>query len=495
MNLIDNFLDRITMYKLLLYLLIVFVIAAFALSFFGVLPFFPFEIVFSVFFLISICWISNRIFASIFKVPTNTESVYITALILALIIAPSFSFQSLLLLGLAGILSMASKYTLAINRKHIFNPAAIAVVITPIIIGQYADWWVGQAWMMPFVILGGLLIVKKIQKEDLLFSFLITAVIAISGFAYFSNGDLIGSLKTIFFQSALFFLAFIMLTEPLTTPPSRVRRILYGILVGIGVAYLTPEVALVLGNIFSYLVSPKQKLLLTLKKKLKIGSDILDFTFNLDKKIDFVPGQYLEWTLAHKSPDSRGNRRYFTIASSPTENNLRLGIKLYPNGSSFKKALTDLKQKTRLIGSQLAGEFILPKGVSRKLVFIAGGIGITPFRSMIKYLLDKGEKRDIILLYSNKSASEIMYADVWNQAFSNLGIKTVYALTEQTPADWMGRKGRIDAKMIAEEVPDWKERLFYLSGPHVMVSGFEQVLKSMGVSSNQIKIDFFPGFV
>lgn len=495
MNLIDNFLDRITMYRLVLYFLIIFVVIAFALSFFGVLPFFPYEIIFSVFFLISICWISNKIFASVLKVPANIESVYITALILALIVTPSFSFRSFALLGSVGVLSMASKYILAINRKHIFNPAAIAVVLTPIIIGQYASWWVGNAWMMPFVVLGGLLIVKKIQREDLLFSFLATAAIVVLGFAYFNHGDLIGSLKTIFFQSALFFLAFIMLTEPLTTPPSKAWRILYGILVGMGVIYLTPEIALVLGNIFSYLVSPKQKLLLTLKKKLKIGPDILDFTFNPDKKIDFVPGQYLEWTLPHDKSDSRGNRRYFTIASSPTENILKLGIKLYSNGSSFKKALANLDHKTPLAGAQLAGTFILPGDVSKKIVFIAGGIGITPYRSMTKYLLDKGEKRDIILLYSNKFASEIMYTDVWNQAFSSLGIKTVYTLTGEIPAGWKGRVGRIDAKMIKEEVLDWKERLFYLSGPHAMVSGFEQTLKSMGISSDQVKIDFFPGYV
>ncbi len=503
LNFVDQILDRITMYRLMLYFLIGLIVIAVAYSFFGILPFSPFAIIFSVFFLILICWISNKIFATVFEVPTNVESVYITSLILALIITPSLSFHTLPLLGWAAVLSMASKYILAINKKHIFNPAAIAVVLTTIGINQSASWWVGNAWMAPFVLAGGLLIIRKIQREDLLFSFLIAATVVVLGFTYFRNGDLIGSLNTIFLHSSLLFFAFIMLTEPLTSPSTKNWRIAYGVLVGIlfipqvhfGGIYSTPEIALVVGNILSYLVGSKDKLVLLLENKIQVGADIIDFTFSLNKKINFAPGQYMEWTLAHHNSDTRGNRRYFTIASSPTEDNLRLGVKFYENGSSFKKAMALMGNKTQIVASQLAGDFVLPKDTNKKLVFIAGGIGITPFRSMIKYLLDRGEKRDIILLYSNKLVSEIMYADVWNSAEQNLGIKTVYTLTGEQPINWKGRLGRIDARMIAEEVPDWKERLFYLSGPHGMVAGFEQTLKSMGVSSRQIKIDFFPGFV
>lgn len=493
MNFVDNFLNKITMYRLMLYYLILLLIVALILSFFNLLPFIPVSLIFSSLFIIAICWITNKVFALTFKAPTNVESVYISALILSLIITPVKSFQDLPFLFWASILAMASKYILAINKKHIFNPAAISLVLTSFLKIGTASWWVGTGFMLPFILLG-LLTIKKVKRWNLVFYFLLTFLFVILKQAFFNGNDIITTFNTLFLNSPLLFFAFVMLVEPLTTPPTKFLQSFYGAMVGLGIFYTTPEIALVLGNIFSYLVSSKEKLILLLKNKMKVGTDLIDFTFKLNKKFNFTPGQYLEWTLPHKGIDSRGNRRYFTIASSPTENNLKLGIRFYPQGSSFKKALLNLNAKTQIVASQLAGDFVLPKDANKKLVFIAGGIGITPFRSMIKYLLDTNQKRQIILLYSNKTASEIIYKDIFDLAFSKLRIKTVYTLTEQQSADWKGKKGRIDAKMIAEEVPDWKERFFYLSGPHVMVSAFEQVLKNMGVGSRQIKTDFFPGY-
>ena len=145
-----------------------------------------------------------------------------------------------------------------------------------------------------------------------------------------------------------------------------------------------------------------------------------------------------------------------------------------------------MKEGDKIMASQLAGEFVMPEDQNKKLVFIAGGIGVTPFRSMIKYLLDKGEKRSITFLYSNKTAADIVYKDIFDKAGTDLGIKTVYVNTDE--------KGMIDAKMIMEEVPDYKERVFYISGPHGMVISFENTLKNLGVKRGNIVTDFFPGF-
>jgi ferredoxin-NADP reductase len=224
---------------------------------------------------------------------------------------------------------------------------------------------------------------------------------------------------------------------------------------------------------------------------------MIDFIIPQKNKMAFTPGQYMEWTIPHKKTDSRGNRRYFTIASSPTEETLRLGVKFYPNGSSYKKAMAAIDTQTPIVGAQLSGDFTLPKDTKQKLVFIAGGIGITPFRSMIKYLLDINQARPIILFYVNKTVNEIVYTDVFNQAAVQLGIKTIYTLTDQTqvPPNWQQKTGRIDATMIRQEIPDFMERTFYLSGPHTMVTAYKETLHAMGVPGKQIKIDFFPGFV
>jgi ferredoxin-NADP reductase len=295
-----------------------------------------------------------------------------------------------------------------------------------------------------------------------------------------------------------------MLTEPLTAPTTKRLRIAFGILVGflfapalhIGPFYSTPELALIIGNIFAYIVSPKEKLFLKLKERKKIGTDTFNFVFQKDKNFHFQPGQYMEWTLKHRSPDTRGNRRYFTIASSPTEEEIHLGVKFYPEPSSFKNRLLALPIGEEIVAAQRSGDFVLPKKQEQGLVFIAGGIGITPFRSMIQYLLDKHEKREITLFYSNKKISDISYKEVFDKAQAELGIKTIYTITDKDEKilDVSMQNKSIDSEMIQKEVPQYLNKTFYISGPHGMVNAFENTLKSMGVHRKNIKIDFFPGF-
>jgi ferredoxin-NADP reductase/Na+-translocating ferredoxin:NAD+ oxidoreductase RnfD subunit len=504
MKFIDNILDKITMYRLVLYYLILLLVVASIFGFFGILPYSPISIIVSTIFLVVICWITNKIFSYAFDAPTNLESVYISALILALILSPIKSTADIPLLFWAAVLTMASKYILAINKVHIFNPVAIAVVLTAIGFGGSASWWIGTASLLPFSLLG-FFIVRKIRRYDLVFYFFVASLITMFGLSMVQGSNVLTTLQQIVISSPIFFFAFIMLTEPLTTPPTKSLQAVYGALVGvlfapqfhIGSFYTTPEIALVIGNIFSYTVSPKFKLILTVKDKIKVGYDTIDFIFTPKQKFSFSPGQYMEWTLSHNRPDSRGNRRYFTIASSPTEENLRLGVKFYANGSSYKKALLLMDNQRIIVGAQARGDFTLPKDPKEKLVFMAGGIGITPFRSMIKYLIDTKQPRPIIVLYANKTIDEIVYYDVLNHAQQQLGIRTIYTLTEKTkiPATWQGSVGRIDENMIVKEIPDFMERIFYLSGPRMMVTSYEKTLRKIGVPEKHIKIDFFPGLV
>ncbi len=504
MKIIDDFLNGITMYRLVLYYLIFLLAVAALLSSLGTLAFSVYSLSFSTAFLLVVSLATNLSFARVFKAPTNIESAYITALILALIVSPISSFTDLPFLFWVGVLSESSKYIIAVNKKHLFNPAASAVALTALAIHQSASWWVGNSYMLPAVLLGGFLVVRKIRRTELVVSFLITALFTITAFDFSGGSNVLTGLRTAIINTPLFFLACVMLTEPLTSPPTKDLRMLYGALVGflfapqvhLGGFYTTPELALILGNIFSYLVSPKQKLLLRLHEKVRVSADTFDYIFSPEKKIDFTPGQYLEWTLEHHSPDSRGYRRYFTIASSPTEGNIRIGVRFNPNSSSFKKSLLEMQVGNQVMAGNLAGDFILPKDQRKKLVFVAGGIGITPFRSMLKYLLDKNERRDIIVLFSNRTKEEVIYQDILRSVRDNLGVKIIYTLTdlEKVPGNWLERVGRIDEAMIREEVPDFSGRIFYLSGPNRMVAGFQETLKRMGLRDEQIIVDYFPGF-
>lgn len=505
MKWIDYCLDRITMYRLVLYSLIGLLFVAAIFGIFHKVPYSPIAIVISSVFLVAISWLANKLFAWAFDVPTNVESLYITALILALIISPAETPSNFFFLFWAAVLAMLSKFVLAVDKKHIFNPAAISVVITSFTISEYASWWVGTTWLAPFVAIVGFLIIRKLRFADLAWAFFTTFTTINLILSFLKGNDPINTLEQLTLHSSMLFLGSVMVTEPMTMPPTKRLQMIFGAIVGalsvpqfnILGFFLTPEMALCIGNIFAYIVSPKEKLLLVLEEKIKIANDAMELVFKPQHVPHYRPGQYMEWTLKHPKTDSRGNRRYFTLASSPTEPVIRLGVKFYENGSSYKKALALMDQHSIMIGAQLAGEFTLPKNPNQKIAFLAGGIGITPFRSMTKYLIDKNERRDIVLVYSNKTRDEIAYIDIFNQAYNQLGIRTVYTLTDtdHIPFDWQGKVGRVDAAMIQEQIPDYKERIFYLSGPQVMVHAYEKTLKSLGVKNAMLKKDFFPGLV
>ena len=501
---VDHWLNRITMYRLVLYYLIVLLGAGIVLSFMHVLRYDPIAMLVSIGFLVAVCGVTNWVFARAFGATTNVESAYISALILALIITPVQSPGDLWFLGWAAVWAMASKYIFAIGRKHIFNPVTFAVALTYLTVNQSASWWVGSPPMLLLVLVGGLLVVRKLQRFDLVLSFLAVSLGATFVLTAFNGDNVLAALQNLVLYSPLVFFACVILTEPLTTPPNRPLRVAYGALVGflstpqvhLGSLYVTPELAMVAGNVYSYLVSPKTALGLRLKHKIKLAPDVYDFVFALPRRLAFQPGQYMEWTLGHDDPDSRGNRRYFTLASSPTEQELRVGVKFYPESSTYKKAMLAMGPESEITATQLAGDFVLPRDRTQKLVFLAGGIGITPFRSMIQYMLDTHQRRPVTLIYANKSVSDILYRDVLDRAQRELGLEVVYTLTDNRKLhpSWKGRVGRLTPKLIQAVVADYKNCLYYISGPNQMVDSFKDVLRDLGVPPAQIKSDFFPGF-
>ena len=491
------------MYKLVLYSLQILTAFSILCGFLGFLPFSGFHLIFSALVITIVCYGTNYVLAKLFQVTTNVESSSITSYILFLILAPIATFSDLWTVVTICIVAMASKYIIAIHKKHIFNPAAIALVVIGLFGSGVAIWWVATPIMLPLVLICGLLIVKKVCRFELFFTFIFSSILSIFAFSFLRGAGF--SLVEVLTAWPILYFGTIMLTEPTTTPPQKSMQIIYGALVGglfglsfhFGPLYSSPELALILGNLFVYIVSPKIKLNLILKEKNQLVPDVYEFVFLSDKKISFEAGQYLEWTFGHTPSDNRGNRRYFTIASSPTESDIRLGLKFYSSPSTFKKSLLSLAVGGKIGASQLAGDFILPKDKTKKLVWIAGGIGITPFRSQTKFLLDTGDKRDIVLLYANKNGTSIAYKDFLDSSSVAVGMRNVYVVNDLQDTDSSSdlKAGSIDEKMIISEVPDYRERYFYISGPHAMVSAFENILKKMGIHNDHIKVDFFPGFV
>jgi ferredoxin-NADP reductase len=358
--------------------------------------------------------------------------------------------------------------------------------------------------MLPFVIIGGLLLLRKLRRFTMVITFFIVSIISSSIFTLMLHGSLISAYKILALSTPMFFMGFIMLTEPLTSPPTTKKQMLYAILTGvlfppqvhISSVYSTPELVLVVGNIFSYFVSPKTKLFPILKQRIKLTPDTLDFVFSPDRKYTFKPGQYMEFTLPHTKTDSRGNRRYFTLANSPTEPDIHLGVKFYNPSSSYKKAMLKMDEQTPFVASQIAGEFVMPKDTTQKLAFIAGGIGVTPFRSMVKFMLDTKQARNISMIYSVRTPDQVAYRALFDEARHALGMHVTYKITDkgaQIP-DIYSAAGPITADTIKADIPDYQERVFYISGTHNMVAAINSMLQDLGVSENHIKTDFFPGY-
>ena len=278
--------------------------------------------------LIAVCYVVNKCLARVWDVGTNNESWLITALILFCILPVATTQTKFIATILAALIAMAAKYLVAFRAKHLLNPAAIGAAFVGASGLMFATWWVGNSTMLPFTLIFGLLVVRKIRRFNLLIAFWLSSLVVI---ALLSIGQTIGvheAIVTAIQSSPLIFLGTIMLTEPATMPPGLTKQLIYGALVGVLFAshpnlpdhrYITPELALIVGNLYAFIVSPKYKLRLKFKERTQLSEKVYDYGFTPDRTPVFEPGQYFEWTLPHQHQDGRGNRRTFTIASSPTE--------------------------------------------------------------------------------------------------------------------------------------------------------------------------------
>jgi ferredoxin-NADP reductase len=492
---LDRWLDQISMYRLMLYVLYLYVGAAVFFSLFSEIPFKPYYILASAIWLQAVCRGANWLLSKAYKVPANQESSLITGLILTLILSPPSSLHGFWILTLAGALAMASKYLLTANQRHIFNPAAFGAVMSIVLFQNYASWWIGAKVMAPIIIITGVLILRKINRFTMV-GFFIAIYIAIM---WLTSSHLTGhALWLNLAATPLLFFAIIMLTEPLTSPTALDKSLFYAGVVGlfysISRLHVAPEEALLIGNFVTFVLTPDRSLLLSFTGSRREAGDIVSYIFKSPKRVKFKAGQYFRWTLPDLANDPRGNRRYFTISAAPTEKDLMLTVK-QPAGlsSGFKQRLTQLKPGDNILATQLAGDFTLPQLRVKKLAFLAGGVGITPFRSMVKEMVDKNRGRDIVLFYAVNSKDEIAFEPLFNRA-RRLGLKTFYVIGSAVQGSDVYLPGRLDRPILIEHLPDYIERVFFISGPQAFVAAMRNNLLDMGIPRRNIHTDFFPGY-
>jgi ferredoxin-NADP reductase len=435
-------------------------------------------------------FVTEMAFARIWKLEPNHESGIISGLILACILPQTLTLERALLVALATALAVAVKFLLVWRGSHFLNPAAAGAFAVSALGLLPVTWWIANPSMFLPTLLVGLLILRKTRRFMLFGYFAVAAAIIMVLVSSLQGIAPAQALQTLALSYPLLFLGMFMLTEPTTLPAGRLDIALYAILVGVlftsqlefGSLDMTPHLALLIGNVFSLAVSPKRGLRLQLTQKTELAPNIYDFTFKLADgvRVPYSPGQYMEWTLPGVTFDSRGNRRTFSLASSPTESELRIGIKTYTPSSAFKRRLLAMQPGDRLQAGHIGGSFTLPADTSQKLLWIAGGIGVTPFRSMAQYLIDTQQTRDVVLVYAARQG-EFVYRETFAAA-ETAGLKTFY-FTDQ-----------LDGTALAKMVPDLVGRSIYISGPQAMVGSISRTVAAAGVGRSAIHTDLFTGY-
>jgi len=239
-----------------------------------------------------------------------------------------------------------------------------------------------------------------------------------------------------------------------------------------------------------------------IKKESHGETDIMSFRFSRSDDqnyLNFRAGQYSVLDLGTKE-DAKGPTRSFTIASSPTEKDAIL-ITTRIRDTPFKQKLSRLEEGTAVKITAPAGKFTLPQDDSKSVVFLSGGIGVTPFRSMIKYATDKKLPLKITMFDSNRDQSNILYRDEFDTCVKvNRNLRIIYTIAEgdmSLPSDWKGEKGFINGPMLAKYLTkdEIANSIFFICGPPAMLNAMRQLLsKEMTVPQDKIKIEVFTGY-
>jgi glycine betaine catabolism B len=265
---------------------------------------------------------------------------------------------------------------------------------------------------------------------------------------------------------------------------------------------------------------------LTLLEKDKIeGTDVTSFKFSKQndegggagsegaedktRPLSYTAGQFAFFDIGGVYNDPKGPIRHFTISSSPTENFIMFSTRI--RDSPYKKRASNLEEGSRVKVRGPEGQFVLHEDdYSKPAVFLSGGIGVTPFRSMIKYATDKQLPLKIVMFDSNRNRDNILFKrefDDW--AKNNKNLKIIYTISEdhgrqeqQQPAsstanDWKGEYGRIDKGMILKYLDTnmLNNSIFYICGPPSMLKAMQSLLQDdLEIPKERIKVEEFTGY-
>jgi ferredoxin-NADP reductase len=231
-----------------------------------------------------------------------------------------------------------------------------------------------------------------------------------------------------------------------------------------------------------------------IKEKTEVAKRTLMVVFDLlGEEVDFVPGQYFWVELPDRGyHDERGLRRHITIVTSPNERGV-LGLATRLRESAFKHTLSQLNVGDEVVVEEPKGDFQLPQDTSKEYVFVAGGIGITVFRSMLRYIAEENLPYRITLVYSNRDVESTAFLDEMQELEQQIeGMRMVLTMTDDP--SWEGDSRRIDAEFLRELVGDLNGPTYLVAGPPAMVNSVADSLEAAGVAEDQVLRSRFAGY-
>jgi ferredoxin-NADP reductase len=231
-----------------------------------------------------------------------------------------------------------------------------------------------------------------------------------------------------------------------------------------------------------------------LLKKEAIAEGTMAFHFEKPEGFEFKAGQFGDFTLiTPPETDEEGNTRTFSLTCAPYETDLMITTRM--RDTAFKRTLRNLPIGAEIKLDAPHGSFVLHKTITTPAVFLTGGIGITPVRSIIAQATQERLQQKIILFYSNKTPQDTAFlSELESFAKENPLVTFIPVMTRMTPEEWKGESGHINKEMLTKYVPDLKAPIYYISGPASMVVAMRQVLTDSQVNEDNIRTEEFSGY-
>jgi ferredoxin-NADP reductase len=233
-----------------------------------------------------------------------------------------------------------------------------------------------------------------------------------------------------------------------------------------------------------------------LLSRVEVAEGTMAFHFEKPSEFDFKAGQSADLTLSNPpETDSEGNTRIFSIASSPFENRLMFTTRM--RDTAFKRSLTRIPIGTGVKIDSPMGSFTLHKNSAKPAVFLAGGIGITPFLSIVRQADHDRLPHKLHLFYSNRRPEDAPFLDTLQMLEkSNPNFQLVCAMTKmaQSRKEWKGETGLIDQEMLSRHLNNLQGPIYYIAGPPAMVAGLRKMLVSADIDEDDIRTEDFAGY-